>query len=111
MERMILELAGEQRTVPSAAPLAFVVHFSAAERESAVSLARRLRNSGLAVIFDVDGRSSKSQMRQASNSGAAYMLLIGGDEVAAQTVTVKRLADGEQFSIPVAELETWLRSA
>ena len=111
MERMILELAGEQRTVPAAAPLAFVVHFSAGERELAVSLARRLRNSGLAVIFDVDGRSSKSQMRQASNSGAAFMLLIGGDEVAAQTVTVKRLADGEQFSIPVAELETWLRSA
>jgi histidyl-tRNA synthetase len=111
IERMALELAGEGITVSETTPLAFFVHFSSAERATTIQLARTLRSRGLAVQFDVDGRSSKSQMRQAGNSGAKYMVILGSDELERQVATVKRLSDAEQTLVTFAELETWLRAA
>jgi histidyl-tRNA synthetase len=111
IERMAMELAGEDISVAEVTPLAFFVHFSAAERSTTVQFARRLRSRGLAVQFDIDGRSSKSQMRQASNSGAKYMILMGSDELEREVATVKRLSDAEQTMVPFADLETWLSAA
>jgi histidyl-tRNA synthetase len=111
IERMALELAGEHLSVAEPIPIAFFVHFSAAERPTTVRLARELRSNGLAVQFDIDGRSSKSQMRQAGNSGAKYMVILGSDELERQVATVKRLADAEQTLVPFSELEAWLRAA
>jgi histidyl-tRNA synthetase len=50
-------------------------------------------------------------MRQAGNSGAKYMVILGSDELERQVATVKRLADAEQTLVPFSELEAWLRAA
>ena len=43
-----------------------------------------------------DGRSMKSQMKSADRSGARVAVIIGSDEAAAGTCTVRNLADSEQ---------------
>jgi histidyl-tRNA synthetase len=111
IERLALELAGEGVQPESHRPVAFFVHFSPAQRAMTVELAKRLRARGLAVQFDLDGRSSKSQMRQADASRAHFMVLIGEDEVARGEATVKELATGEQHSVRMDDLEGWLRAA
>ena len=42
----------------------------------------------------------KAQMKQADRSGAAIALIVGEQEVADGTVTVRRMADAVQETVP-----------
>ena len=44
----------------------------------------------------------------ADRSGAAYAVIVGEKEVAAGTVILKSLADGEQEEIPIGDVVNWL---
>ncbi|MFL5663284.1 MAG: His/Gly/Thr/Pro-type tRNA ligase C-terminal domain-containing protein, partial [Ktedonobacteraceae bacterium] len=60
--------------------------------------------------------SPKAQMKQANNSGAAYALIIGENELANEVVSVKNLqAESmdlaqKQVDVPRAELLAYLQS-
>jgi histidyl-tRNA synthetase len=59
--------------------------------ESARDLTFELRRSGIAADRAFDARSMKSQMKQADRSGATLAVIIGDDELAAGTATVRDL--------------------
>jgi histidyl-tRNA synthetase len=59
--------------------------------EVALVLTDELRRAGISADRAYEQRSMKSQMKAADRSGAAYAVLIGGDEVAAGTVTLRPL--------------------
>lgn len=68
---------------------------------TAVSNAIRQRL-GLAVVQHAGGGSLKSQLRHADKSGALWAVIVGGDEVAENRVTMKWLRrDNEQLSGPL----------
>ncbi|MEP7061479.1 MAG: histidine--tRNA ligase [Betaproteobacteria bacterium] len=90
IERLVL-LLGEAGVVASDAPLAYVVHSGDAAAAQAMVIAERLRDAGHAVVVNAGGGSFKSQMKRADASGAALALIIGDDELAAGTVSVKAL--------------------
>ena len=79
---------------------AFVVHAGEAAQIAAWRAAERLRGSGLAVLLG-SGGSFKSQMKKADASGARYAVIVGEDEAAAGTLTVKPLRGGEQKTVDV----------
>ena len=57
-----------------------------------------------------DGRSMKAQMKVADRSGAMLVLIIGDDEVAADTVTVRDLrGEGGQQQVDRSRLVDHLR--
>jgi histidyl-tRNA synthetase len=67
----------------------------------ALTLTDELRRAGLGADRTFGSRSMKAQMKQADRSGAALAVIIGHDEQAAGTVTVRRLRDGgEQVVVP-----------
>jgi histidyl-tRNA synthetase len=70
----------------------------------AVTLTQQLREAGVAADRAFDGRSMKSQMKAASKSGARFAVIIGDDERAAGTATVRDLDAGEQTSIGLDQL-------
>ena len=51
-----------------------------------------------------DARSMKSQMKAADRSGAALAVIVGPDELAAGTVTLRLLRGGEQETVPREKL-------
>ena len=59
--------------------------------ESARDLTAELRRAGLRADRAFDGRSMKSQLKSADRSGARVALIVGPDEVAAGTVSVRPL--------------------
>ncbi|MQQ99324.1 histidine--tRNA ligase [Glaciimonas soli] len=73
----------------------YVVHQGETAQLQAFVLAERLRGAGLDVVLHCasanSGSSFKSQMKRADSSGAAYAVIIGEDEVANQTATIKVL--------------------
>ena len=73
-------------------------------------LVRELHRDGFSAVRAYDGRSPKAQMKVADRSGARLALLLGDDERAAGTVTIRDLrGDAEQRSVPRDQLPTELR--
>jgi hypothetical protein len=68
--------------------------------EVARDLVLELRRAGLGAERAYEGRSMKSQMKQADRSGARLALIVGDDELAAGEVTVRPLAGGDQDRVP-----------
>ncbi|MGH3441477.1 MAG: histidine--tRNA ligase [Nitriliruptorales bacterium] len=68
-------------------------------RPAGFALATELRRAGLACDLAFDGKSFKAGMRQADRSGAATAVILGEQELAAGTVTVKHLGTGEQREV------------
>lgn len=68
--------------------------------DSARDLSVELRRAGIAAERAFDGRSMKSQMKSADRSGAAFVLIVGTDELADGTVTVRHMVgDHEQTRV------------
>jgi len=59
-------------------------------------LAHELRAGGLSADMDFMGRSMKAQMKAASQAGAKFVCIIGGEEIASGTVTIKDMGTGAQ---------------
>ncbi len=100
-------LAREQKeTLPSLD--AFVVVAGPERRTVATALVRRLREAGLRVDATAGEKSVKAQFKAADRAGAADALVVG-DEWDEGRVTARDLATGEQRSVTIEEIETWLR--
>lgn len=112
LERLLLACDAEQCATFPVTPLdGFVVGFG--EPSAAVTaLVLELRRAGLRVDRSYDSRSPKAQMKAADRSGAGFALLIGDDERAAGTVTVRDLrGDGNQRSVARSALAAELLAA
>ena len=76
--------------------------------KTALTMSVSLRQAGFVVDRGFDGRSMKSQMKAADRAGARCAVIIGADEYAAGTCTVRDLATSEQITIQQSELATHL---
>ncbi len=104
IERILLACDAESAFAVDPVPLdAFVVDTTGGD--VARDLTAELRRSGLRADRAFDGRSLKSQMKAADRSGARVALIVGTDELAAGTVTLRPLrGDGEQRLVERAEV-------
>jgi histidyl-tRNA synthetase len=67
---------------------------------AARDLTHELRGAGLRTDRAFEGRSMKAQMKAAGRSGARVAVIVGEQEVADGTATVRDLAAGEQEVVP-----------
>ena len=94
IERIIAELKKQGIRPPAEEhPRAFVVYFGKTMelKDAAVQLTAELRHAGIAAEMSYGDRSPKAQMKQANASGADYAVIIGENELAHETVSVKDL--------------------
>ncbi len=105
----LLELMKESGEVHAPAQCdVYLVHQGVAGQAQSFVLGERLRDAGLDVVLHcatASGQGSfKSQMKKADGSGAAYAIIIGDDEAAANTVTIKAMRTDDlvnnQISVP-----------
>jgi histidyl-tRNA synthetase len=111
IERVLLACDAEGVFPVSPAPLdAFVVDVVGGS--TARDLTARLREAGLRADRAFDDRTMKAQLRAADHSGARVALIVGPDEVAEGTVSLKPLrGDGEQRIVQAAEVVEAVRAA
>jgi histidyl-tRNA synthetase len=88
----------------------FVAWMGAPTYPTAVGLTKKLRNVGLSVELPGEEMKFKKSLNLADKLGARYALIIGGDEVASGSFTLKRLADAEQKKLSEYELLEYLES-
>lgn len=104
-ERIALALAAQGGSLETPQPgCVYVAGTSADEREAVFSATLALRQAGVRTEADYQGRSLKSQFKQADKLGARVCVVIGPDEVAANAVTLRDMETHEQTQVPAAEL-------
>jgi len=94
LERILVVMGERNMFPPSLARAAadvMMAVFDAKDLGHAMSLARRLRGDGLRVLVYPDADKIGRQIKYADSRGIPFVALLGGDEVAAGTVTVKNL--------------------
>ena len=81
-----------------------VVSLEKACNQAAFDLMQALRAAGIRTQGGLFDKNIKGQMKQADRCHAAYALILGGDELAKQVVTLKDLTTGEQKQFPLGEI-------
>ena len=69
---------------------------------------RALRAAGASADAALEERPLKAQLKMADRAGATFALIVGEREAEAGTVTVRRLADGHQETVPATDVATWI---
>jgi histidyl-tRNA synthetase len=84
-----------------------VIAFSEADMAHYFAVAGELRNAGIPAEVYLGSSGMKAQMKYADRRGAPAAVMLGGDEIAAGTVTVKDLDLGRQLSSGVQDNAAW----
>ncbi len=109
LERTLLILEAQQAEVPGELPLdVYLVSLGQEADRWLVPVLKQLRDAGLRVDKDYQGRKLKAQMKSADRYSARYAAILGDDELAAGEITLKELASGEQEKIRSSELAVTL---
>lgn len=109
LERVLLAVAEEGLEPPTEPPLrCYVVAIGDGAREAGRALVRDLRSGGIPADLPFDDRPMKAQMKMADRSGAAFVAIVGERELSAGTVTLRRLVDGLQKTVPAGDVARWL---
>lgn len=107
MERLALMLEEKLAGRVSPRPDFYFAVLTAEAADTALLAAQTLRESQLTGEMSFEHKSLKSQLRQASRTGAEYCLIMGATEFAAESVVVKHMDSGEQVNISLATLRDW----
>lgn len=97
VERLVLLLHQQGSNTLNAGEIdLFVAALGAAATEQAFPLVHLLRRRGLRVAMDLEGRSLKSQMKQADRCRSAFALIMGEEELARGEAMLRNMATKEQ---------------
>lgn len=105
LERLLMELDSRKFPFPKSDGLK--VYFASVGEESkrfASGLTFQLRKKGIKCQNDVSGRSVKAQMKYADKTQAQYVMVIGDEEMASGTGTLKNMKSGEERKIAFEDL-------
>jgi histidyl-tRNA synthetase len=75
-------------------------------QKALIDLASGMRANGFSVLYDLQGRSMKAQMREADRLKTRYVLILGTDELARGEVTLKNMNTGEQSVLRLEDAQT-----
>ena len=85
------------------APADVLVLPMTADAAPAISLAEQLRSAGIRVQLYAEQKKFKQKMSYADKLGVPYAVLLGEDELAEGTCSVKNMTTGEQLRLTPAE--------
>jgi histidyl-tRNA synthetase len=104
-ERILLALeAQDNADFSPAAPQIFIAAIDETTRAAAFSLAQQLRDAGVSVELDHQNRSLKSQFKLADKDGVSQVVIVGPDELAQGTVTLRSMDTHEEQIVQLDKL-------
>ena len=83
-------------------------NFGEASADASLRLAKELRSKGISADVYPDAAKMKKQIGYANALNVPFFAMIGDDELAAGTVTVKNMSTGEQKAVPLADVAAFI---
>lgn len=100
VERLVLLMQQKDMEGKGRRPDLFLVALGHKAWEKGFRMAYELRKRGVQVIMDLEGRSLKSQMKQANKSKAHFSFILGEDELESGEGIMRNMDTGEQTTVP-----------
>ncbi len=106
LDRVLLAMEGEGTPIPvrGGGVRCFVVGVGLDARGAAEALLAELRAAGVSAGAAFGDRPMKAQMKMADRADAEFAAILGSEELSTGTVTLRRLADGEQETVASEEI-------
>lgn len=102
IERLLAALNAENAELPVSKTIdIFLVSLGDNAKDYTVGLLHQLRASGFSAERDYLGRKIKAQFKAADRYNAKYVAVLGDDELAANKISLKSMADGGQTELPL----------
>ncbi len=112
LERLMLLMENTGISFPQPpVPDIYIAGMDEPSRFKAFALAGQLRADNIAAECDLMERSVKAQLKYADKLGAAYVAVIGENELAEGKVNVKKMADGSSESVAFGDLCKYISKA
>ena len=109
VERLLIVMEATGAYLPELhAPDLFIAFTGKAAEAEALRLAHDLRGRGFCVVTDVAERNLKGQFKYADRLNARFTAVIGDEELANGTVTLKDMSNSQQRIIAADELKNIL---
>ncbi len=105
---LLLEPIKDRLPIPHQIAISFIIPMDKEQESLALMLADHLQAHSLFVDILFDG-SFKSRMRKANRAGAAHVLLLGSDEQATNSVTIKNMLTGHQELVKQIDAVAFLK--
>ncbi len=93
----------------SGAPDVFVASLNRELAADAFKLTLAFRKVGIRADMDHAGRSLKAQFKYADKLGAAYVTVLGEDEIAKGAITLRNMATREETQVPTTDAPETLK--
>jgi histidyl-tRNA synthetase len=97
-ERLAVLLSQQNTPIPQP-PIFFVAVLGQQAQDQAFELIQGLRHHGFTAEMDYTNRSLKAQMTMANRKGAAWVLIIGDQELASHRAPLKNMLTGQQQTV------------
>jgi histidyl-tRNA synthetase len=105
VERIVMALKRHGILKQSPRPLVYIANATEDLRAKALELVSSLRTSGIAVDYDMLGRTLRKQLEYASNKGAAFVVIVAPNEIATGQVILRSMKDGTEGKYYVDSLK------
>jgi len=102
VERLVMLLPEEGSLSPH--PDVFLAALGKEAQERGFVLAQEMRDAGIWVELDYEGKSLKSQMRKADRMKTDRVLILGEEELKKNQVVVRNMATKEQEEVLITEI-------
>ena len=89
---------------------ALFINFGSESLPYAISCAAKLRGENISTLIYPDNAKMKKQMDYANKCHVPFVIFVGENEIAAQTLTVKNMATGEQCTVTINEVVALLKA-
>lgn len=100
LERLQLVMEAQNCPFPEAEkPDLFIVALGDSATMKAVEISKDMRSEGFSVLYDLNQRSVRAQMKYANKMGAKFNVVIGDDEVLSGKAKLKDMETGEETDI------------
>ncbi len=110
LERLLMTLDDEGILIPEPRRLdIFIASMGDEASLKAASMAYELREKGLKVDIDHMNKKLKAQMKYANKVNAVYTMILGEDEIANNTASLKKMENGEQIEVKLTAEEIFAR--
>lgn len=103
-DRIMLALEKSGVTVPSQNLSVYILPIGDEAKIAAIKILSELRNAGISADMDLMGRNMSKAMKYANNIGVAKTILIGDNELAENSVTVRDMKSGVQEKYPMSDI-------
>ncbi|MCZ0702350.1 histidyl-tRNA synthetase [Natronobacillus azotifigens] len=109
VERLLMALEAENIELPIDDALdSYVIAMGEKAELKTAELVNQLRQAGIQVDKDYQGKKFKAQFKAADRLKAKFVLILGENELAENKIEIKNMQTGEQVSISLPDIVSYL---